>query len=54
MQIEIKIEWVYGQSSNEIWEYLTQPELKFSDFPSNVLDVVRNSQFFGVENYFRS
>jgi uncharacterized protein YndB with AHSA1/START domain len=27
MQTEIKNEWVYAQSPNEVWEYLTQPEL---------------------------
>jgi len=27
MQKEIKNEWVYEQSPNEVWEYLTQPEL---------------------------
>jgi uncharacterized protein YndB with AHSA1/START domain len=27
MQKEIKNEWIYGQSSNEVWEYLTQAEL---------------------------
>ena len=27
MQKEIKTEWIYEQSPNEVWEYLTQPEL---------------------------
>lgn len=27
MKTEIKHQWVYEQSPNEIWEYLTQPEL---------------------------
>jgi uncharacterized protein YndB with AHSA1/START domain len=27
MQTEIKNEWVYEQSPNEVWEYLTQAEL---------------------------
>lgn len=27
MQKEIKNEWVYEQLPNEVWEYLTQPEL---------------------------
>ena len=27
MQTEIKNEWVYEQSPNEVWEYLTQPDL---------------------------
>ena len=27
MQTEIKNEWIYEQSPNEVWEYLTQPEL---------------------------
>ena len=27
MQKEIKNEWVYEQSPNEVWEYLTQPDL---------------------------
>jgi uncharacterized protein YndB with AHSA1/START domain len=27
MQTEIKNEWIYEQSTNEVWEYLTQPDL---------------------------
>lgn len=27
MQTEIKNEWIYEQSPNEVWQYLTQPEL---------------------------
>lgn len=27
MQTEIKNEWIYEQSPNEVWEYLTQAEL---------------------------
>jgi uncharacterized protein YndB with AHSA1/START domain len=27
MQKEIKNEWIYEQPPNEVWEYLTQPEL---------------------------
>jgi uncharacterized protein YndB with AHSA1/START domain len=27
MQTEIKNQWIYEQSPNEVWEYLTQPEL---------------------------
>ena len=27
MQTEIKNEWIYEQAPNEVWEYLTQPEL---------------------------
>ncbi len=27
MQTEIKNEWIYEQSQNEVWEYLTQAEL---------------------------
>lgn len=45
MQKEIKHEWIYEQSPNEVWEYLTQAELIYLWLMPNDFKLVLGHEF---------